>query len=151
MSSFTVSPGSLSGLAAILVGATLVAGDASAQQSKQAIDRMIETLEAADTNNNGRLTQAELDKTLKNRFARMDRNRDGKANPDDAPGMARQQYLSRVTPIIQERDLNGDGALSYAEFSAPPLENFNVADTDKDGEVEIAVLIEAIKGRATAK
>lgn len=131
----------------LAVGITSVFGGAHAQSADQAKNRMIETLQAADTNKDGMLTQSELSASLEDGFRRMDRNGDGQVTASDAPRLGRDKYLSRVMPIVKERDVNGDGSLAYSEFSKRPLDNFSAGDADGDGQVELSALIKAIKAQ----
>lgn len=143
---------SLCSLAACLVCVAALGGVALAQSGGRASGasaNMIDTLKAADANTDGLLTEAELTAALKDRFSRMDRNRDGLVKPDDAPPFARKQFNSRVAPVIAERDANGDGTLSYAEFSKPSMANFLAADSDGDGQVEVSALVD--RARVTAR
>lgn len=124
---------------------------AYAQSNEDTRVRHEQALETADANDDGLLTLAELTTSLENSFARMDRNGDGHVSEDDAPRLARSQFMSRVGPVIEERDENGDGVLSYSEFSVRPLENFDSADTDDDASVEVAALLAVIRSRAAAQ
>lgn len=132
----------------LLAACTAVACGALAQSGQdtgEVNERAIESLVAADSNNDGLLVLAELTVMLDERFARMDRNGDGLVADNDAPRLARGQFMSRVGPVIEERDGNGDGVLSYSEFSARPLENFNRADEDGDGVVELSTLVDMLR------
>ena len=119
------------------------------QSENEMLVRSVEMLESADTDNNSILSRSELEAVLQHRFAKLDRNRDGTVNPDDAPRLARQRFLSNVTPLIERRDENDDGEMSYAEFSSRPIENFGKADENDDGEVELSALIETITAHAS--
>ena len=71
-------------------------------------------------------------------------NADGLVGLGDAPRLAgRDRFLSRVTPMIAERDANGDGSMSFAEFSEPPLSKFSLMDEDGDGQVNLDAIVDA--------
>lgn len=129
----------------LVAGLSSVTGSAQAQAAGEAQARMIEMLQGADTNKDGQLTKAELSKALQERFGMMDRNRNGWVNADDAPGFGRSTFMDRVMPIVKERDANGDGKLTYAEFAKRPMDVFTTVDTDANSEVQLSVLIDAIK------
>lgn len=119
----------------------------AAEPTRDAPARLFELMQQADVNKDGVLTKAELEATLESQFARIDRNGDGKANEDDAPKFAgRDRFTSRVSPLIAEQDQNGDGALTFAEFSVRSLSGFARMDDDGDGQVEL----DAIAARFTA-
>lgn len=135
----------------LLAALPALASGAHAQSDQDAdgtSNLVLESLETADSNEDGQLTRAELTVMLDERFARMDRDGNGLVNADDAPRLARRQFLSRVGPVIEERDANGDSALSYSEYTAVPLENFDTADSDGDGSVEIPAFADVILNRS---
>ncbi|MEZ5945603.1 MAG: hypothetical protein R3C13_07590 [Hyphomonas sp.] len=147
MKSLLKSAANAAGLMALLSGMGFMANRAYAEPAGAA-NRMAESLQSADTNKDGLLTEAEFTAMLQDRFSRMDRNRDQQVNSKDAPRLAQQQFMSRVGPVIAERDSNKDGNLTYAEFSARPIQGFRAADTDGRGTVEINALLAAINEKS---
>ena len=118
--------------------------DISPEQIDEALSRRAEFMRGADANTDGVLTVVELNVALEKGFSRIDRNADGQVGTDDAPRLAgRDRFLSRVTPVIAERDANGDGSMSFAEFSEPPLTKFSLMDEDGDGQVDLDMIAKA--------
>lgn len=132
----------------LMASAGAVYAQSDLQAKEDRLEQSIEMLITADTDSNGILSRSELDTLLTDRFNRIDRNGDGAVKEDDAPRMAKQMFLSRVTPLIESRDANDDGELTYAEFSGQPVENFIAADDDDNGEVELEALIARIRAMA---
>lgn len=119
--------------------------DISPEQIDEADSRRIEFMREADANADGILTMAELNSALEKGFSRIDRNSDGWVRVDDAPRLAgRERFLSRVTLLITERDANGDGEMSFAEFSKQPLGRFADMDEDGDGQVDLDAIVETV-------
>jgi len=117
--------------------------DISQEQIDEALSRRAEFMRGADANTDGALTVVELKIALERGFSRIDRNGDGLVGTDDAPRLAgRDRFLSRVTPVIEERDINGDGSMSFSEFSEPPLRKFSLMDEDADGQVDLNAIAE---------
>lgn len=128
-----------------VTAATLNAQAGLDEGTDDAKQRRIEMLGSADTNQDSILTKAELTALLEVSFGRMDRNSNSVVNMDDAPKLGRGKYAAIVSPIIEERDTNGDKSLSYDEFSSPLLKNFVESDTDNNDMVDLSVMIEKIK------
>ena len=117
--------------------------DISPEQIDAAVSRRIEFMRDADANTDGVLTITEFNASLEKGFSRIDRNSDGLVRADDAPRLAgRDRFLSRVSPLIEERDADGDGGMSFAEFSEQPLSRFADMDEDGDGQVDLDAIAE---------
>ena len=126
--------------------------DISPEQIEEAVSRRAEFMRGADANTDGVLTVVELNVALERGFSRIDRNADGQVGTDDAPRLAgRDRFLSRVTPVIAERDANGDGSMSFAEFSEPPLRKFSLLDEDADGQVDLDAIAETANAESTSE
>ena len=124
----------------------------SPEQIDEAVSRRAEFMRRADANTDGVLTVVELNVALEAGFSRIDRNADGLVDTDDAPRLAgRDRFLSRVTPVITERDANGDGSMSFAEFSEPPLRKFSLMDEDGDGQVNLDTIVAAANAGSFAE
>lgn len=126
--------------------------DISPKQIDEAVSRRAEFMRGADANTDGVLTVVELNVALETGFSRIDRNADELVGADDAPRLAgRDRFLSRVMPVIVERDANGDGSMSFAEFSDPPLRNFSLMDEDGDGQVDLDAIVEAANAGSSSE
>ena len=126
--------------------------DISPEQIDEALSGRVEFMRDADANADGVLTVVELNVALETGFARIDRNADGQVSADDAPRLAgRDRFLSRVTPVIAERDANGDGSMSFAEFSEPPLTKFSLKDEDVDGQVDLDAIVEKANAESASE
>ncbi|MDX9972465.1 MAG: hypothetical protein RBU21_05665 [FCB group bacterium] len=101
-------------------------------------------LKAADKNGDGRITPEEFTaafpKAPADRFAKLDRDKDGALTPKDRqneekPGDARHAMAAK----LQKADTNGDGKVTFEEASAakPGLvrADFDRFDTNKDGTI----------------
>ncbi|MEO8559429.1 MAG: EF-hand domain-containing protein, partial [Rhodospirillales bacterium] len=86
---------------------------------------------ALDTDQDGKLTQAEAVAAFKVNFQQLDRDRDGKITvadmtaPEPAKQITRAQFIENDTKTFDKLDTNKDGKLSMDEFAvlgagAPP-------------------------------
>jgi Ca2+-binding EF-hand superfamily protein len=120
------------------VAAALAAGAAAAQDSRFA---------RADTDRNGVLSRAEVDRGLPGiapRFNEVDRNRDGNLSPDELrtwlanPKAADRKSEGGFAEHFRRADANSDGALTRAEVdkSLPRLgAKFDRIDANGDGKL----------------
>jgi Ca2+-binding EF-hand superfamily protein len=120
------------------VAAALAAGAAAAQDSRFA---------RADTDRNGVLSRAEVDRGLPGiapRFNEVDRNRDGNLSPDELRAWsASRKAADRKTEggfaeHFRRADANSDGALTRAEVdkALPRLSTkFDRIDANSDGKL----------------
>ncbi len=106
------------------------ARDAHAQQAKA------ERFAAMDKDGDGKLTQAELDAGSK-RNGMGGRGVDGPRGMRGPGGPGRGEQAGDRPA---RGDSDGDGKISFAEFSVRPTEAFTRADSNKDGTVTISEL-----------
>ena len=137
-----------------LATALLAAGTAAwAQQSAPAADRkpmremrqqMQDRLKAADTDKDGQLSRAEVEKAMPHlaaRFDDIDTNKDGKLSTDELKAMA--QHMQRGPhgahgDHMQQIDTDHDGQISRAEMEAHAqkmFKDFDAVDTNHDGKL----------------
>lgn len=131
-------------------------------------------LRAADTDQDGKLSQAEFTAGFPNapaeRFATMDRNSDGFVDKSDREGLDEAASAKKkekgeggkkkaaakpaesaeyIKGLIAEHDADKDGKLTKAELEAAkpgfPEKNFGAMDRDQDGALSDADLVPAAK------
>ncbi|HMJ12823.1 MAG TPA: EF-hand domain-containing protein [Polyangiaceae bacterium] len=78
-----------------------------------------------DTNGDGKVTLAEAQAGAKQKFERMDKNKNGVVTKDELSGK-RARYLEKA-------DTNKDGKVTLAEAQAKAQTWFQKLDTNKDG------------------
>ena len=113
-------------LLAAALGTSLLTGAAIAQ------DRMGGggMMQRADTNGDGSISRAEFIAQSDQRFARLDKNGDGKLTADELAG-GRGMGGRGMTGA----DANGDGVITRAEFTAQAEDRFAKLDANHDGQI----------------
>lgn len=98
----------------------------------------------ADTDGNGTLSRAEVEKSLPRlakQFDQIDTNKDGQLSRDElkaAKKTQKSQKQAKAAERFKHADANGDGAISRAEAEkgAPRLaKKFDQIDSNKDGQL----------------
>lgn len=136
------------GTAGLVVGAALMwsNGSATAQQAV-ATDQLVRerlAFDAADTDGDGVVSEAELARDAARGFATLDRNGSETLTPDELGPHAPAQF-SRV-------DANGDGALTFKEVMTNKVRALNEGDKNQDGGLsfeEMTVIVGAETGGAS--
>ena len=118
-------------LAAALLGATLLAGSATAAPQDRPGGNM---LTMSDTDGDGAVTKSEFLADVDARFARLDANKDGKISKDERPGNGD----GRGARMMSRIDTNDDGAISLDEQHAQASRRFDRLDTNADGKIDKA-------------
>lgn len=92
-------------------------------------------LETYDSNEDGKLTQAEIDTVRAERLARFDSNNDGSLTLQEYEALWLDAMRERMVDRFQSHDDDGDGQVTAEEFG----ERFSrmVARRDRDGDGEI--------------
>ncbi|MCA0042992.1 EF-hand domain-containing protein [Celeribacter litoreus] len=108
-----------------------------------------------DTNEDGKITQDEIDAMKAARFAEIDADGNGTVDADElfahqeAQRIARQQ--ARAAQMIASRDADGDGVLSQEELqNRPQFSLFDRLDADGDGALSEDELANAQQRRMGA-
>ena len=133
-------------IAAALLGATLLAGTAHAQDAAQERPRW-DPLERLDTNHDGVISKDEILADVDARFAKMDANHDGKITPEERKAFedarraemeARRAQMHPGGPggRMGRMDANGDGVVTLDEERARATERFDRMDTNHDGKID---------------
>jgi hypothetical protein len=90
-------------------------------------------LDAFDANADGRLTQAEIDAALTERFAKYDSNGDGALSVDEFEGLFTEVARPMIVRAYQRLDPDGDAAVTADEFERPFANIVKRHDRDGDG------------------
>jgi len=78
---------------------------------------------------------------------KLDRNKDGKIDPDQLAAMRLHLIGERVDSLIQELDADKDGKISRAEAKGEVRRNFDALDRNKDGFIDRAELMQAAQAK----
>jgi Ca2+-binding EF-hand superfamily protein len=93
--------------------------------------------EQYDTNQDGRLTQAEIDQARQNRLAEFDQNGDGKLTLKEYQALWMAAMRERMVDRFQEHDDDGDGLVTIEEFTEPFDRVVLRFDRNGDGELTL--------------
>lgn len=123
--------------AAIMIGGT-VQGSADGHGKGHRMGA-VPSFEELDTNNNGRIEQAELAAHQKARFDRVDTDGDGVLSRDELAARMQGRMADRLDRMMGRADADGDGMLSMAEMRNMGRGRMMArADTDGDGAISAA-------------
>lgn len=95
-------------------------------------ERLFESL---DANSDGKLTQAEVDQTRRERFTSFDTDNDGKLSVQEYQALWSDAMRSRMVDRFQNLDDDGDAAVTSEEFLAPFGKVVSRMDRDDNGEL----------------
>ncbi len=110
-----------------------------AQQSDGAPEVNAEALafDAADTDGDGFVSEAELTRDAAHGFATLDKNGDGKL----APG----ELAPHDPALFKKVDVNGDGFLTFTEVMTNKLRAFKLGDKNQDGGLSFEEMVEVVE------
>ena len=94
--------------------------------------RAMRMLKQFDTNNDDRLTQAEIEEVRDGRFATFDANGDGTLDLKEFEALWLETRRERMVDRFQRLDADGDAIVTVEEYNEP-FENF-VARFDRNGD-----------------
>lgn len=122
-----------------LVAAVGSSGIALAQQSGGAPEVSFEAVafDAADTDGDGFVSEAELTRDAAHGFATLDRNGDGKL----APG----ELAPHDPALFKKVDANGDGFLTFEEVMTNKVRAFKLGDKNQDGGLSFEEMVEVVE------
>jgi Ca2+-binding EF-hand superfamily protein len=107
-------------------------GNHSAFRERRRAQRMARRMEVLDTNNDGKITLAEIEGELKRLTAAADVNGDGKLSAEEFKRRGRWFLRLRTVSFFDILDSNGDGQVSTKELTAPSGRWFKRQDENKD-------------------
>lgn len=91
--------------------------------------------ESFDLNDDGKLTQAEVDQARQERLTKFDADNDGKLSLQEYEALWLDAMRSRMVDRFQRLDDDGDAMVTTEEFVAPFGNVINRMDRDGDGEL----------------
>jgi hypothetical protein len=97
-------------------------------------------MESFDTNQDGKLTQAEIDAFRADRLAKFDANTDGKLSLQEYEALWLDAMRERMVDRFQKLDADGDAIVTADEFGKPFAKMVERRDRDGDGELTAADL-----------
>jgi Ca2+-binding EF-hand superfamily protein len=92
-------------------------------------------LESFDSNNDGRLTQAEVDQERRARFTQFDTDKDGKLTVQEYEALWLDAMRRQMVDRFQGLDDDGDAVVTSEEFVAPFGKVVYRLDRNNDGEI----------------
>src|SRR5579885_415517 len=129
--------------------ATIAASPAAERRLEHRAEFMVKHL---DTAGNGYVTEDDVVAAAKRRFARLDKDGDGKLTPDELTASRFGAGNSHREDFAQKRfarlDANHDGVVTQDEFVAAATARFHALDTQGTGQVTAAEIAASPKAQA---
>ena len=97
----------------------------------------MEVFTAVDTDGDGKLTQAEIDKFRNDRHAAHDADGDGKLSLDEFAGLWQEATRPLTVRAFQMLDTDGDAVVTRAEYDLPLAGIVERLDRDRDGGLSL--------------
>ncbi len=100
-------------------------------------DREPVTFQELDANNDGQITQEEMQAHRNQRFTQADADGDGQLSVEEMQAAAQKKANDRVTKMFERQDANQDGFLSDDELPKPRRADrmFDRIDADDSGGI----------------
>ncbi|MDH3659763.1 MAG: calcium-binding protein [Alphaproteobacteria bacterium] len=92
-------------------------------------------MEQFDANDDGKLSQAEVDETLRSRLAGADSNGDGKLDLEEFQPLLVELMRPKIVDGFQFLDADGDAAITLEEIERPVERIVSRLDRNDDGEL----------------
>jgi len=96
--------------------------------------------ETYDANDDGRLTQAEIDQVRQDRLAEFDQDGDGSLSLEEYQALWMDAMRERMVDRFQSHDDDGDGTVTAEEFTEPLDRIVSRLDRNDDGELTMEEL-----------
>ena len=93
--------------------------------------------EQFDANQDGRITQAEVDEVRRNRLTEFDQNGDGSLTLEEYEALWLDAMRERMVDRFQAHDDDGNGLVTAEEFGEPFDRMVSRLDANDDGEVTL--------------
>jgi Ca2+-binding EF-hand superfamily protein len=103
--------------------------------------------ETFDADDDGRLTQAEIDQARRAKLTEFDRDRDGSLTLEEYQALWLDAMRERMVDRFQAHDDDGDGRVTAAEFGEDYSRILSRLDDDDDGTVTREELREQMEDR----
>jgi Ca2+-binding EF-hand superfamily protein len=123
--------------AAVFTGASLADGWGRHHGGGHRGAGAILLFEQFDTNQDGRLTQDEIDQARQSRLAEFDQNGDGSLSLEEYQALWMDAMRERMVDRFQAHDDDGDGLVTAEEFGQSFERIIVRFDRDGDGEVTV--------------
>jgi len=107
---------------------------------------MEQKFKALDLNNDGSVTQEEMDQTRQERYQKFDDNKDGSLDLSEFQKLWLQSSRSHMVDRFQAFDDDGDGKVTLDEFGAPMAGMITRHDRDGDGNLTMKEMYEHRRG-----
>lgn len=100
-------------------------------------DREPASFQELDANNDGQVTQEEMQAHRNQRFTKADTDGDGQLSVEEMQAAAQQRSEDRVNKMFEKHDANADGFLSQDELPKPRRADkmFDRIDADNSGGI----------------
>ncbi len=92
-------------------------------------------MEQIDANQDGKLTQAEIDESLRGRMAGADANGDGRLDLEEFQPLLVEIMRPRIVDGFQFLDADGDAVITMEEIERPVSKIVSRLDRNDDGEL----------------
>jgi Ca2+-binding EF-hand superfamily protein len=123
--------------AALFAGASLADGWGRHHGGGHHSGGAMRLFEQFDANQDGRLTQAEIDQVRQSRLAEFDQDGDGSLSLEEYQALWVDAMRERMVDRFQAHDDDGDGMVTAEEFGEPFDRMVSRFDQNGDGEVTL--------------